>query len=178
MTGPATTTPDAAARHVPQRRPAVARRVLPLAAEDAWTLLTDMRNHARWIPLTRIDAPASLPVGARFTAVSGPLAVRGAPGFPDTMEVVLAVPPHTDPHGPGTTGEVTYRKVGPVLHGTASLVVRPLGHDACEVRWEERVHLRGLPPALTAPFLRPVLAAMVAFALRRVAAEVGDPGRS
>lgn len=153
-------------------RPAVARRVLPVPAEEAWTLLTDMRNHARWIPLTRIEAPASLPVGAVFTAVSGPFAVRGAPGFPDTMEVTLAVPPHTDQNGPGTTGSVTYRKLGPVLLGTAGLEIRPLGPHTCEVTWEERVHLRGLPPALTAPFLRPVLGAMVGYALRRVGDEL------
>lgn len=151
---------------------AVARRVLPLRAEDAWDLLTDMRNHVRWIPLIRMDAAPGLPVGAVFTAVSGPFATRGAPGLADRMQVVELVPPHTDPNGPGTVGTAVYEKLGPVLLGTAELHVRPLGPDTCEAAWVERVHLRGLPPALTAPVLRPVLAAMVTYALHRVHAEV------
>lgn len=165
----AVTTADDAAAGSPA---AVARRVLPLRAEDAWDLLTDMRNHVRWIPLTRMNAAASLPVGAVFTAVSGPFATRGAPGLADRMEVVELVPPHTDDNGPGTVGTAVYEKLGPVLLGTAELHVRPLGPDTCEVAWVERVHLRGLPPALTAPVLRPVLAAMVTSALHRVHTEV------
>lgn len=153
-------------------RAAVARRVLPLRAEDAWDLLTDMRNHVRWIPMTRMDAAASLPVGAVFTAVSGPFATRGAPGVVDRMAVVRCTPPHTDAHAPGTVGVAVYEKLGPLLLGTAELHVRPLGPDTCEAAWVERVHLRGLPAALTAPLLRPVLGAMVAYALHRVHAEV------
>ncbi|WP_225755177.1 hypothetical protein [Actinotalea sp. Marseille-Q4924] len=156
----------------PRSRAAVARRVLPLRAEDAWVLLTDMRNHVRWIPMTRMDAAASLPVGAVFTAVSGPFATRGAPGVVDRMAVVRSVPPHTDENGPGTVGTAVYRKLGPVLLGTAEVQVRPLGPDTCEAAWVERVHLRGLPAGLTAPILRPVLAAMVTYALRRVDAEL------
>lgn len=151
---------------------AVAHRVLPLRAEDAWVLLTDMRNHVRWIPLTRMDAAPSLPVGAVFTAVSGPFATRGAPGVVDRMEVVRSVPPHTDENGPGTVGTAVYAKLGPLLLGTAELRVRPLGPDTCEATWVERVHLRGLPAAWTAPVLRPVLRAMVTFALHRVHTEV------
>ncbi|MBC7306675.1 MAG: hypothetical protein H5T80_07030, partial [Dietzia sp.] len=153
-------------------RAAVARRVLPLRAEDAWDLLTDLRNHVRWIPMTRMDAAASLPVGAVFTAVSGPFATRGAPGLADRMQVVELVPPHTDANGPGTVGTAVYEKLGPLLLGTAELHVRPLGPDTCEAAWVERVHLRGLPVGLTAPALRPVLTAMVAYALHRVHAEV------
>ena len=151
---------------------AAARRVLPLRAEDAWDLLTDMRNHVRWIPMTRMDAAPSLPVGAVFTAVSGPFATRGAPGLADSMQVVEVVPPHTDENGPGTVGVAVYEKLGPLLLGTAELHVRPLGPDTCEAAWVERVHLRGLPAAWTAPLLRPVLRAMVTFALHRVHAEV------
>lgn len=165
-------TADTADDGTPAARAAVARRVLPLRAEDAWTLLTDMRNHVRWIPMTRMDAAPSLPVGAVFTAVSGPFATRGAPGLADRMAVVSAVPPHTDENGPGTTGTAVYEKLGPLLLGTAELHVRPLGPDTCEAAWVERVHLRGLPAALTAPVLRPVLGAMVTYALHRVHAEV------
>jgi hypothetical protein len=153
-------------------RAAVARRVLPLRAEDAWDLLTDMRNHVRWIPMTRMDAAPSLPVGAVFTAVSGPFATQGAPGLADRMQVVEVVPPHTDENGPGTVGVAVYEKLGPLLLGTAELHVRPLGPDTCEAAWVERVHLRGLPAVWTAPLLRPVLLGMVTFALHRVHAEV------
>lgn len=167
------TGPEALVRRGP--RAAVAGRTLPLRAEDAWALLTDMRHHVRWIPLTSINAPATLPVGAVFTATSGPFATRGAPGLADRMQVVRSDPPRTDEHGPGRAGVAVYRKLGPLLHGTAEIQVRPLGPATCAVRWVERVHLRGLPAVLTAPLLRPVLRAMVRWALRRVAAEVAAP---
>lgn len=158
----------------------VVARVLPLAADDAWALLADVRNHARWVPFTRVtiddghddpdDHPSPTPVGARFTAVTTPL--PGAPGLVDRMVVESLHPPRTDATGPGATGVARYRKLGPVLLGTASLRVRPLGPTTCEVRWGEDVHVRGLPRALTAPLLRPLVRAVVALTLRAVDREV------
>ncbi len=88
------------ASRAPERplRSAPAHRILlPVPAERAWAVLLDVRRHARWVPLTRIDVEGPLPVtaGRTFTAVSGPGARAGRPGLTDRMRVDLAAPPHT-----------------------------------------------------------------------------------
>ena len=77
-----------------------------------------------------------------------------------------------DPPTATSDGRAVYRKLGPVLLGTAEVLVKPLGDTACIVTWVEHVHLRGLPPRLTAPILSPLLAQMSKLALRRMAAEL------
>ena len=155
----------------PLRRPAVARAVLPLPIEEAWDLLVDVRNHERWIPLTRIEATWPARVGDAFEAVSGPPGVP-ALGFPDRMVIEALDEPGSTRHADGRRrGRVIYRKQGPVLLGTAELHLREAGAST-EVVWIERVHLRGLPVGLAAPVLRPVLTAMLRFALHRVSGEV------
>lgn len=178
-------------------------RVLALPADEAWQLVTDVRNHARWVPFTRVAVdggahPAAQTVGSRFTAVTSPFSV--GPGLVDRMVVEQHDPPRRadgDPASPGAStagtttpsdgdpaspgavgspsggvGRASYRKLGPVLLGTAAVQVRPLGPATCEVRWTEDVHLRGLPRRLTAPALRPLARAALALTLRRVAREV------
>ena len=147
---------------------------LPMTAEATWALVTDVRNHARWVPLTRIDAAATLGLGDGFTAVSGPGAGRGWPGLADRMVVEHLTLPDT---AAGVTGVARYRKLGPVLLGTAEVHVRPAG-DACTLTWTEDVHLRGLPRGLTAPVLRPVLNAMLRIVVRRLRAEVDAAHRA
>lgn len=149
--------------------PAVVTRHLPLRAEEAWALVADVRNHARWIPMTRIEAPAALTVGARFTAVSGPGATNGYPGLADRMVVTSLVAPSTPE---ARTGRAVLRKEGPLLLGTAEIVVVPGDDDGALVTWVEDVHLRGLPARWTRRLLRPVLTAMTWYALRKVHAEV------
>ena len=146
-----------------------ATRVLTCPAEDAFATLTDVRNHARWIPLTRIDAPAQLTVGARFTAVTGPGATDGYPGLAERMVVTSLVAPSTPE---ARTGRAVLRKEGPLLLGTAEIVVVPGDGVGALVTWVEDVHLRGLPARWTRRLLRPVLTAMTWYALRRVHAEV------
>lgn len=152
-------------------RPASASMRLPVPAEQAWDLVTDVRNHARWIPLTRIDADHPLRVGDAFAAVTGPRATRGGRGLVDRMRVTAASPPTT---APPRAGRAAYRKLGPVLLGTAEVRVAPLGPHACTVTWLESIHLRGLPAGLVAPVARPLAAAMVRSALRAVAAELAS----
>ena len=144
-------------------------RVLPLPASAAWRLVSDARHHARWIPLTRVSAQGlPLGVGTVVTAVSGPLARRGAPGFPDRMRIDVFSPPRW-----GRAGEAVYTKLGPVLRGTATIRVARAGRGRASVTWSEDVHLAGpLPRALTGAVLTPVLGLMLRLALRRVAAEV------
>lgn len=158
--------------HSPAGRPAPHRAALAsidlLAPAGAvWDLVADVRNHQRWIPLTRVDAAPALGVGDTFVAVTGPRATRGGGGLRDTMTVVRSDPPTATAPGVGV-----YRKTGPVLLGEATVHVRPTGPASCTLIWTEAVHLRGLPRALTAPLLRPVTTVMLRRALRAVGAEL------
>ena len=143
-------------------------RVLPLDAAAAWELLVDARHHARWIPLTRVDAPAGPPgLGVRVVAVSGPFARRGAPGLVDRMRIDRFEPPNGD-----TSGVALFTKLGPLLLGEARIQVAPAGAGLAKVTWSERVHLVGPFPAMTGRLLAPVLRGMLRFALAAAAREV------
>lgn len=148
-------------------------RVLALDAASAFALVADVRNHERWIPVTRGTYPRTasgalppgpFPVGTRFTMTSGP-------GFVDRM-IVTAVSGDDDAD-PSAERSITLRKAGPLLLGTAGLVVTPLDPLTCRVTWWEDAYLAGpLPAHLTRAAVSPVLAQMMALALRRVGAEV------
>ena len=140
-------------------------RVVDLPADAAWDLVVDPRHHPRWIPLTRIRVTGlPLGVGTRVHAVSGPLTGRGVPGLPDNMRLNVFTPP-----APGRPGEARFTKVGPVLLGSAGILVAAVDDGRAAVTWTEDVHLAGpLPRAATAAVLAPVLALMLRFALFRV----------
>jgi hypothetical protein len=149
--------------------PVAVTRQIDLPADDAWRLVVDPRNHARWVPLTRI-AVNGLPlgVGSQVTALSGPFTDRGVPGLPDRMRIDVF-----DPPAPGRTGTAVFTKVGPVLLGEAGIHVTGLDDGRSAVTWTEDVHLAGpLPRGLTGAVLAPVLSLMLRLALRRVAREV------
>lgn len=141
------------------------RRTLPASATDAFALLADLRGHHRWIPLTTTDAPPP-PVrrGDALTALTA--------GFlPDRMRVEHV----RHPGGDREDGELQVRKLGPVLLGDVEITVTPAGPRACVADWREDVWLRGpLPRGLTRLLLSPVLEAMTALALRRVARHLAD----
>jgi hypothetical protein len=152
-------------------RPATGTADLDVAAPDVWDLVTNVRNHARWVPLTRIETPGPrLAVGDTFTAVTGPRAGRGGRGLTDRM-----ILERLDPPSGSRPGVAVYRKLGPVLLGEATVQVRPTGPASCTVVWTEDVHLRGLPRRLTTPLLRPFLALMLRVMLRRMRREVAGP---
>jgi hypothetical protein len=132
-----------------------------------WEVVADVRNHERWIPLTRVDAAPTLGVGDRFVAVTGPRATRGGGGLRDSMTVTRSDPPTATSPGVGV-----YRKTGPTLLGEATVHVRPTGPASCALIWTEDVHLRVLPRALIAPLLRPFTAVMLRRALRAIRAEL------
>ncbi|MDC7121662.1 SRPBCC family protein [Cellulomonas fimi] len=137
-------------------------RVLPLPAARAWDLVADARNHARWIPLTRVDVADGYVV-----AVSGPRAQRGGGGLVDRMRIDRFDPPHDD-----EPGVAEFTKVGRVLRGTARIEVAAAGPDAARVTWTESVHLAGpLPAGLTRAVGAPLLELMVRRALRMAAHE-------
>ncbi|WP_028047264.1 SRPBCC family protein [Cellulomonas sp. URHE0023] len=143
-------------------------RAFPVDASTAWALVADARNHGRWIPLTRVGLDTAAPeVGSVITAVSGPLARRGAPGLADVMRV-----DRFDPPTETRTGVAEFTKIGHVLKGTASIVVVPAGRTSCRVLWSEHVWLAGpLPRRLTALAMRPFLGGMVRYALMRASSE-------
>lgn len=129
------------------------KRILPVSAERAYELLSDLPGHRRWIPLTRVDAPSRLHVGDVITA-------RTAGILLDRMQVTAIHPPH----------RLAFTKIGPVLLGSAGITITPLSATRCRVDWWERVHLAGpLPQHFTRALLRPVLEAMTRLALRRLA---------
>jgi carbon monoxide dehydrogenase subunit G len=155
----------------PRRRPdrAPARTVvLPVPAEHAWAMLLDVRRHARWVPMTRIevDGPLPLVTGSVFTAVSGPGARSGRRGLIDTMRVDVATAPDS---ASGRRGHARFTKLGPVLTGWAELDVLPQGPDRTEVTWTERIGVRGLPRWLTDVLGALPTLAMLHHVLRRVA---------
>lgn len=153
-------------------RGVVRTQVVAAPAEEVWELVTDVANHVRWIPLTRIDGTGSR-VGDTFTGVTGPTATRGGPGLADTM-VVDRLDPPVPARGrtPAREGVAVYRKQGPVLLGAAEVRVRPLGPGHCALTWAEDVHLRGLPRAVGAPLVRLGLDPMLRLVLHRVAQEL------
>lgn len=138
-------------------------RSFPVDATTAWELVANLRNHGRWIPLTRVRVD-----GATVTAVSGPLARRGLPGFTDVMRIDRYDPPVGD-----EPGVAAFTKIGRVLRGTASIVVVPAGPSSSRVLWSEHVYLAGpFPRRLTGALLAPFLGAMVRYALMRAQREV------
>ncbi|WP_043502275.1 SRPBCC family protein [Georgenia sp. SUBG003] len=136
------------------------RRTLPAPAAEAFALLADLRGHHRWIPLTTTDAP---PPPARRGDV---LTAVTAGFFRDRMQVEDVRHPDGDRHD----GELRVRKLGPVILGDVRITVTPAGPGTCVADWQEDVWLRGpLPRGLTRLVLSPVLEAMTALALQRVA---------
>ena len=142
-------------------------RSFPVDATTAWALVADLRNHERWIPLTRVSLDGPAAAGATVTAVSGPFARRGFPGLADVMTV-----DRYDPPVGAEPGVATFTKIGHVLKGHASIVVVPAGPSSSRVFWSEDVYLAGpLPRRLTGALLSPFLGGMVRYALLKARRE-------
>ena len=144
-------------------------RTLPVPADVAWNLVADARNHARWVPLTRVEADGPVQVGTRIRATSGPGARRGWPGFVDQMVITRADPP-------GPTRTAVFVKHGPVLLGEARIDVTAVGDRHARVVWTEDVLVAHLPAGLGRALLRPFLGFMVRHALDAAARELGATG--
>lgn len=162
-----------------------ASRVLPLDVAAAWSLVADVRHHARWVPLTRVTVerdgpdgrdgtrPAPLPdasrteVGDVVVAVTGPRARRGGRGWlVDRMRVERFEPPLG-----AVPGVAVFVKLGPVLGGTARIEVAEAGPGRSRVVWSEAAHLRGLPPGATRWIGAVLVGRMTAGALRKAGRE-------
>lgn len=117
----------------------IRRRVLA-PAERVWSLVTDVRAHERWVPLTSMKHDDGPPrPGWVFTGVTG----VGPLSFADRMVVEVADPPR-----PGHTGVFSVRKVGRLLGGWAHIEVAPSTDDpgsageTSELTWAEEIVLR------------------------------------
>lgn len=128
-------------------------RILPLPAAEAFALVADVRGHGRWIPLTRVQAPArALRPGDRVSALTAGV-------FRDRMVVTDAIPGRL----------LALRKAGPVLAGTTTIAVTPRGAQDSVVQWTYDAHLAGpLPRALTGPVVTAALELMAAVVLWRM----------
>ncbi|MFC8190335.1 SRPBCC family protein [Cellulomonas sp. NPDC057328] len=147
-------------------------RTFPAPARTAFTALTDARNHARWVPQTRVETDGGPRLGTHVEAVSGPLARFGAPGLPDRMTITRYESPGGDGAG-DSPGVAVFAKHGPLLLGEATICVEPVDDASCRVTWEERVPLAGpLPGALTSRLTAPALALMLRVVLGRAAREL------
>lgn len=129
-------------------------RILPVPVDEAFALLSDVRAHGRWIPLTRVQAPSRpLRPGDRVSALTAGI-------FRDRMVVTDVIDGRL----------LSLRKTGPVLEGTTTIAVTPRGADATVVQWTYDAHLAGpLPRRLTATLVTAALEAMAAMVLWRMA---------
>lgn len=154
-------------------------RTLPVGADEAWELVADVRHHGRWVPSTRVTlhrpvgagwqrrAPGSAPEpGDEVVAVTGPRARRGGGGLVDRMRIERFDPPLG-----AAPGVAVLVKLGPVLLGSARIEVADAGPGRARVTWSEQVHLKGLPPALTAWAGAAGTDRMIALVLHRAARE-------
>ena len=140
--------------------PITATRVFDMDAGSLFDRITALKNHERLIPFTRIEAPGRRPrVGDTVVATS--LGV-----IRDVMLLTRYERPGA--RGGNHSGTAMYRKVGPLLLGTAEITVTPLPDHTARVDWTEEVHLAGpFPTELTSAVVGHFLTLMTGRALRR-----------
>ncbi|WP_163543806.1 hypothetical protein [Occultella kanbiaonis] len=143
----------------------VTSRVIGLDATALFDRVTALANHERLIPLTRICAPARRPrVGDRVVATSAWV-----------LRDVMLLTHYERPDGVADLGSAVapvgraiYRKTGPLLLGTAEIVVTALGPTTARVDWSEDVRLVA-PWRPAEALVCPLLGLMTARALRLLA---------
>lgn len=115
------------------------QRQLTLPARAVFDELIDWLGHADWVPMTRVVIEeGDGGVGTTFVATTG----IGPLALPDRMRVDgLDV----------ETMTVQVTKLGPVLTGDVTLKVEPLGAEACDLLWDESVHVPVLPQIFAKP---------------------------
>lgn len=112
------------------------------------------------------DAAAEPQPGDLVVAVSGPRARRGGGGLVDRMRIERYEQPLD-----AVPGTAVFVKLGPVLGGTARIVVTGDGPGRSRVGWSEEVFLRGLPRQLTQWIGAVLVHGMLALTLHRVRRE-------
>lgn len=114
-------------------------RDLPLPAEQVFDALVDWRDHANWVPMTRvaIESGDGGP-GTVFVATTG----LGPAALPDRMRVDAL------DHEAMT---VRITKIGPVLSGVVDLAVTSTGPRSSRLSWVEDIRVPYLPQFLAPP---------------------------
>lgn len=120
------------------------------SAEKAYDDLCDWKDHARWVPFTRI----TLHSNQEFTAHTG----IGPLALPDRMRIL---------ERDDEAMRVSVEKLGPLLTGTASFKVRMFTAESCVVTWTENVRVAFVPGVLTKP-LSATARVLFRYALRRL----------
>lgn len=138
--------------------------IFPFTALDLWRAMTDWRDHARWIPATKVwITKPGVGVGVEFVARSGlaPLAVN------DRMRVI-----ESDP----TTMSAKVEKFGRPLKGTAGFSIESLG-ESSKLIWFEKIDVEYLPNFLSAPltFATRILFKVAMWNLKRVGLKPRTP---
>jgi hypothetical protein len=105
-----------------------------LPAQQAFDLLCDWEDHARWVPFTNVDVISP----SMFVAWTG----IGPFKLEDNMRV-------TRMDEEGLRCEVA--KTGPRLLGAASFTVHPVSSRECIITWSERLVVPYLPGFLSRP---------------------------
>jgi hypothetical protein len=126
---------------------------LAMPIDRVWAELIDWGGHGRWIPMTRVDVDPVDP--NRFVAWSGvgPLALE------DRMHA-------TQLEFDGSRGTCHVDKIGPVLHGFATLTVTG-DANRTRVQWHEDVTVPYVPKFLT-PVVAKASGMLFGFALKRL----------
>ena len=150
---------------------------VPLGPRQAFDLIADLRVHERWIPATRIDAPA------RPLRTGDEVVARSARWLVDKMVVEESTPPE------GTApGVLRLRKRGPVLLGDATITVAAAGDTpntvaaagdgGSRITWDAQTWLAGpLPARLTRPLAGAGYRVMLALAFRGIRRDAAALGR-
>ena len=127
-----------------------------------WSVVGNLCRHEELIPLTRMEAPD------RETHVGDLIVARSAVVVVDRMVTTSVRTAGDSATDPGWGRWATFEKLGPVLLGTAHLVVRAAGHQRCRVVWAEDVRFARGAPGPSIP-LDLSLTLMSDLALRRLA---------
>ena len=140
-------------------------------ADEVWSLVTDWKRQAEWMPQTHVRASGAAPpgIGQSVTARTA----LGPVGFDDTMVVTAWDPPRRC--------EVLH--TGALVKGVGAFLVEPAPPDggmqssSCVFTWWERVQVPGGP---FAPVLwrvaGPVTRLMFGWAVRRLRAAAEAAG--
>jgi hypothetical protein len=131
---------------------------LPVAPEDAFESMADMRAQEKWIFATTmyaVESSASPPqVGSRIAAFTGVLGI----GFLDTMTVTEYDPPH----------RWVTAKDGALLSGIGIMQVHPTP-AGCRVSWTNELNLPfGILGRLGWPVAKPLARLALTAALRHM----------
>ena len=117
----------------------VVKRDLPLPAARVFDELVDLKGHAAWVPLTRVQVlTGDGGPGTEFVATSG----IGPLALPDRMRV-------DELDREAMTVRIT--KIGPVLTGLVHLAVISTGPRTSRLEWVEDIRVPGVPQFLGKP---------------------------